>query len=95
MEDYQLLALAKIDEIHDEKLSDALARWLHSQEVGTNKATVTCLRVAALCVANLMHRDKPPPGVACDVISAYADYFHYYVHVGVDILEKNKPQRRK
>lgn len=94
-DEYKLLTLAKIDELHDADFSEALARWIASQEVGTNKSAITCLRLAALCVANLMHKDKPARDLECDIIECYADYFHYYVHVGVGILEKNKSRRRK
>jgi hypothetical protein len=95
LNEMKLFALSQIDEIHDEGLSDALCNWLFSQEARTNQSAVTCLRIAALCVANLIHKDRPIREVECEVIETYADYFHYYVHAGVDILEKNKASRRK
>ena len=95
----KMLSLSMVEQMHDPDLTSALGRWGSSQEVGVNKLGVTCLRLAALCIAKTMHNNKPPASAACDIIEAYADYFHYYVHVGMEIIEdeaeKNKAKRRK
>ncbi len=94
-----LMSIALVDKMHDPDLTRALGDWGVSQEVGMNKLGVTCLRLAALCVANVMHKNKPARNAECNIIEAYANYFHYYVHVGIDIIDddaqKNKSQRRK
>lgn len=93
----KMLSLVQIDQMHDPDLSEALGRWMESQEVEVNKSAVACLRIAAVCVARLIHKNPPPKAVECDIIEAYADYFHYYVHVSIGIIEdeKNKSRGRK
>ena len=86
----QLIVLALLDKHHDEGLSKALKRWGESQNVPSRILMLSCLRTASYYLATMLQKDSlRTPETDCEIIEAYAGYFHFYVHVAQDFIKND------
>lgn len=82
------LKIRMLEDLHDPDLSEALARWACSMDVKESHLIMSCLRLAALCVAKQLNRSSSIDD--CVIIDTFADYFHAYVHVAQRLLKEVK-----